>query len=47
MALIHERVSDITIQWLQILGYNIFLTPEWQFPAAFYIGFSVGLTSYN
>ncbi len=35
------------IQWLQILGDNIFLTLEWQFPVTFYIGFSVGLTPYN
>ncbi len=34
------------IHWLQILGNNLFLTLEWQFPVTFYIGFSVGLTSY-
>ncbi len=35
------------IQWLQILGDNIFLTLEWQLLVAFYIGFNVGLTPYN
>ncbi len=29
------------IQWLQILGDNIFLTLEWQFPVAFYIAFRI------
>ncbi len=37
--------SDLSsIQLLQILGDNIFLTLEWQFPIALYSGFSVGLT---
>ncbi len=31
----------------QILGDNIFLILEWQFPATFYIRFSVDLTPYN
>ncbi len=29
------------------MGDNIFLTLARQFPVAFYIGFSVGLTPYN
>ncbi len=36
--------AKFTIQWLQILGDNIFLTLEWQFPVVFYIRFTVGLT---
>ncbi len=35
------------IQWLQIWGDNIFLTLEWQFPVAFYIGFSVAQCGFN
>ncbi len=35
------------IQLLQILGDNIFLTLKWQFPVAFYNGFSVGLSPYS
>ncbi len=34
----------VDIQWLQIVGDNIFLIPEWQFPVNFDIRFNVGLT---
>ncbi len=37
----------VDIQWLQIVGDNIFLIPEWQFPVNFDIRFNVGLTPYN
>ncbi len=35
------------IPWLQILGNNIFLTLEQQFPIYFYISLSVSSTRYN
>ncbi len=46
MSMCRTTIS-YAIQWLQILGNNIFLNLERQFQVTFYIGFSVGFTSYN